>query len=437
MGDGRYYTYYQFFSVILITILTMFVIANIVYSYYRNSKRDNMKSVYIIFYSILVFIIARIIESVTPSIELAINLRNIQAIVFLLVNILILYYLFKIRYSILKLKNLNKQFILAFTSMGIVLYSSKILIKSYSFHNIKYSNIFFLIIFLFLILSIVLTTQVYFCKNKLNYIYSNKIIILLLSTFLIFPLLMYLLALIYQYQYIDFIEIAIFFIISIVLSLHVYTYSESGLTRYVFDKVGDVITDYVFVVDLSGHIIYRNQSVRNSILFTDSEVIDINNIRDLYNKQIDIKSNQIGKEYIQLKSNKSNLYFIYKKNMLKNKEKIIGYIITIIEITDLMSLLFDLQDKKEELKKVNMKLKNYSKVVYHFEKEKEINALLEKIITSGAERMTYLADMINNTKENIDEPLFEKQIDITIRKSNEILEDVRKMVSTYREYYGG
>ena len=38
MGDGRYYTYYQFYSVILLVILSMFVISSMIIAYLRIKK---------------------------------------------------------------------------------------------------------------------------------------------------------------------------------------------------------------------------------------------------------------------------------------------------------------------------------------------------------------------------------------------------------------
>lgn len=111
-----------------------------------------------------------------------------------------------------------------------------------------------------------------------------------------------------------------------------------------------------------------------------------------------------------------------------------GFIITISNISDLIKLMVNLEKKKEESRIVNEKLKNYSNVVYHIEKEKEINNLLEEIVSLRDIQMKYLSGLILDTKEKLSDDIFEKHIDNAINKTNEILEDVRATVSKYREY---
>ena len=138
-----------------------------------------------------------------------------------------------------------------------------------------------------------------------------------------------------------------------------------------------------------------------------------------------------------LKKEEFKHYLTYKKSELRERGELLGYIITITEITDLIELLFELEDKKKKSKTTNNQLKNYSKIVYHIEKEKEINTLLQEIIDSREDQMKQLSEMIVEIKEKIDDPLFEEQIDVAISKSNEILHDIRNTVSTYREHFGG
>lgn len=112
----------------------------------------------------------------------------------------------------------------------------------------------------------------------------------------------------------------------------------------------------------------------------------------------------------------------------------IGRVLTITNITELISLLNDLEEKKSESEKLNEELKNYTKVVYHLEKEKKINNLLEEIVLTRDSQMNYLIQLINDTKEVIDDTSFENSIEQSIEQSNAILNDVRDTVTKYREY---
>jgi hypothetical protein len=157
----------------------------------------------------------------------------------------------------------------------------------------------------------------------------------------------------------------------------------------------------------------------------------------LFNGDVSVKSNHLGKDYLLFKKDKSKHYFIYKKALLREMGKSVGYIMTITEITELIELLFSLEDKKKKSKDTNSQLINYSKVVYHIEREKELSNLLEEVINSREEQMKFLSQIISGIKENKDEQLFEDNIDVAISKSNEILYEVRNTVSTYREHFGG
>ena len=119
---------------------------------------------------------------------------------------------------------------------------------------------------------------------------------------------------------------------------------------------------------------------------------------------------------------------------MESGQKNIGFIITITNITDLIKLLVNLENKKEESIIANEKLKKYSDVVYHVEKEKRINILLEEVLSLRDIQMQRLSQMIFDTKEKSNEKNFEGSVDVAINLANEILEEVRDTVSKYREY---
>jgi transcriptional regulator with PAS, ATPase and Fis domain len=236
-------------------------------------------------------------------------------------------------------------------------------------------------------------------------------------------------------DYLDFAEILFFITLSVMFNIIMYSQSSSGLTILAFDKIGDILQDYVFVTNVDGNVIHKNKMANQSDLFISDEKIDIDNIKNIYRIKPDIKKNSHGNEYAKLEYKNKELYFIHKHDFLKDKEEIIGHIITIIDITNLMNLLYSLEDKKEKSKETNAKLKHYSEVVYHIEKEKEINVLLEEILYSREKEMQSLIDKINLLIQNEND--FLEQIDHVVCFNQRILEDVRKAVRTYRQYYGG
>ncbi len=446
MGDGRYYTYYQFFNIVLVTFLTMLAVASATYSYYRLSDKRSRRHAYTIFSLIVIFAVLHVAEGLIPHLIYAKVLRNMKgSLMIALMSSYVMHSIFIWQGLTHKIKvkryNLLKKIVLRSYKVGVfLLIISGMLIKDYKFHNVNYSPIYKGIILVLLVTYvffnvIVMTIQSrrYGFEVKGNKIHVN---IMILKFLLISPLFFYIIALFKDNMSLDFIEILIGFSYTFLLNLELYTYDEAGITLHAFDKMGDMSLDCIFVTDMSGKILYRNKSSRHSNFFKPVEVVEKQHIQTLFHDEIVIKSNHMGKEYIVLKHNAHKHYFAFKSVTLKEHSKSIGYIITITEITLLINLLHELEERREVSKAVNQKLKNQALVVYRLEKEKEISALLEEIINSRETQMNVLSQMIDRTKLNIDLPTFESDIEEAIQKSNLILEDVRKTVSTYRAYYG-
>lgn len=430
MGDGRYYTYYQFFDVILITFLAMFAIGSILYCHYRKNTDTDIFHIYLSFSLIILFSILKIVETIIPNLVYASILRNVELGVLLLLLNLVL-----INNSIIK-HNKRKIIPILIVLLMIIAFTEMFII-SYKFHDISYSyfykgllGISFVIISIFSIRDIFITT-----KNE--EFSSNKVISGFRFLFLVIPAFAYLIIVINNRSYTCYFEILLAISYTIYLDFMFNMGSESSLSMLAFDKIGDMSTNYIFVIDTSYKLIYKNEAVQKSGFFAGVENIDISNITAIFIGDSIKNSTHFGKEYIRLKIGSEKNYFTYKIVSLNHNEEDIGYIITITNLTDLIKLLIDLENKKEQSKSANERLKNHSKVVYHLEKEKEINNLLEEIVSSRDEQMKYLSELISDTKDKIDDEHFEKYIDVSIKKSNEILEEVRLTVSKYREYYGG
>ena len=92
MGDGRYYTYYQFFDVLFSAIVVIYSVFSVVYCYYRKNRESDITNIYISFICILVFAVLRVIESVIPNLAICLKLRNLQiAAIYALINLIIVF----------------------------------------------------------------------------------------------------------------------------------------------------------------------------------------------------------------------------------------------------------------------------------------------------------------------------------------------------------
>jgi hypothetical protein len=320
-------------------------------------------------------------------------------------------------------------------SVIVILTKGKFLIVNYNFYKTEFYIAY--IIIWGLLFAIILTYILWICfsKKQIHKIYSNRSSGIILSVFLLIPIGIYSVMLVKKFSYIDFAEIFILFMLSVVFNIIMYSQSPSGITVLTFNKIGDIINDYVFVTDIYGKVIYKNSRVNQSNFFVTDETIDLDDLEKIYKPSAIKIYNTEGNESIKMCCMGKDCYFTHRSDPLKNNEVTIGYIITIVDISELMELLHLLEQMKEKAKDANMKLKNYAEVVYNVEKEKEINVLLEKILSSREKDMRQLIKNIEELieHENLqEENEFQEKIDFLINYNQRILEDVRETVSSYK-----
>ena len=436
MGDGRYYTIYQFFSVSLLVMLAMIVITGMLIGYIRNKNSDNARAVFRLFFVLVVLMTLKVVELVIPGISIGFMIRCIIAMAII---IMFLEWFIYLNHHVFKIvqgkKSLFARAIFRIAAMMLILTTlftnGRLIITRYDFLNTRFSGFYAALLIALSVLVSIFITWILASKKQMNKLYKNSVLALGLVMLLLCPLVLYSVLVFYHADYVDFAEILIFTAFGVLFSIIMNKQVPLGLTVLAFNRIGDIIQDYIFVTDMTGKVIYRNRQANQSAYFVKDEKITIENINKLYTTEPIIKQNAEGNEYVKLKYKKETRYFSHKYEPLKEQGKTIGQIITIVDITKLMNLLFSLEDQKKKSEEVHAKLKNYSKVVYHVEKEKKINALLEEIVSSRENEMQHLIAGIEELIEN--EGDFKEQVDPVIRFNQKILEDVRKAVSTYRQ----
>ena len=436
MGDGRYYTFYQFFSVSLLVMLSVIVIAGMLMGYYRNKNNEKAKAVFRLFLVLAVLMTLKVVELVIPGINKGFLIRCIIALIIIFMFLEGFIYL---NHHVFKIIQGKKSFFVRtvfriaamMLMVAMVFTKGRLIISQYHFFHTRFSGFYAALLIALSVLVIIFITWVLASKKQINIIYKNSVSALGLVMLLLGPLALYSVMVFYHADYVDFAEILVFAASGVLFSIIMNKQAPLGLTVLAFNRIGDIIQDYIFVTDMTGKVIYKNRKANQSDFFVKDEKINIENIKKLYITEPIIKQNAEGNEYAQLKYKMKTVYFSHKYEPLKEKGKTIGQIITIVDITKLMNLLFSLEDQKQKSEEVHAKLKNYSKVVYHVEKEKEINALLEEIVSSRENEMQRLIAGIDALIEN--EGDFKEQVDPVIRFNQKILEDVRKAVSTYRQ----
>lgn len=426
MGDGRYYTYYQFFDVFITMILAMLAVGGLAYCYYRkNSKSYNLKF-YIGICMIVFFAILRVIESVMPFLDLAESVRNIE------VTLILILYLFVatifngweiskiIYYSILIL-------------IPILTLCFKPFVQYYDFHQIYYTHN-------FKILFAIETISLYVLAGlKLHGHHVSKAPLTLWKYCLLVmcPATVYLGLLALNHRSIDYIEVGLMALLLSYIVLLFLANNESAYTLLAFDKMGDMGPNYIFVIDGLGQLVYKNKAVDNTNFFKNNHIIRPDKIAQMFDTD-EVKSlHYHNNDYVELVIDQQKYYLSYKLTPLFEQGNMAGYIMTFTDITALLDLLMMLEDRHRQSTSIHHKLKKYSKVVYHTEKEREINQLLDEIIVMRDEQMEELYKMIQYAKNHLENESFEAHVNGAITKSNTILEEVRCMVTKYRKHYGG
>ncbi|GMQ57306.1 hypothetical protein AN1V17_17010 [Vallitalea sediminicola] len=206
------------------------------------------------------------------------------------------------------------------------------------------------------------------------------------------------------------------------------------ISSSIFGAVKDFILDYVFITDENGYIIYKNTRVMNSNIFNRTNIFDVENIQNIFSDEVTTRI-AYDKSFIKyVGSREMKIYFQYNKKELLKDNQIVGYIITFIDITELINMLDELKIKQNQTTRANNKLTKYKDIVYEMEKEKEINNLLSEIANNQYKSMRKLKTNIDELSKNVDDD-FDKNIVDIIQHAKDDLQDVRSAVTAYMNYY--
>ncbi|GAA0179545.1 hypothetical protein SH2C18_23930 [Clostridium sediminicola] len=444
MGDGRYYSTHQFCTIIFLTILIIFLIISTMLSVYRNFGSKDSKYVLSIYILSGALLFLRFVEEVIISEYIAYIIKNIESMIFLVINYMLLGYL--LRYVISNYYKITKKFIQLVNIFSCMFFSilllmsllnSKFIIKEYSFFSIRFGIGYMILLYVAFWLILISTSFIFLRKPDKDFdtkLFNNKKFSIAIFIFWIIPLSIYILGiLLHSYNIIELFMYLLFLIGFNLIANYLRPYR---ITSSIFYNVKDLILDYVFIIDINGSVIHKNNSAELSEVFQNVKKIDVDNLEPLFKKKIMIRSSY-NKKFIKYLDEGSNKYFSYNIKNLKNKDEIVGSIITFIDITKLIKMLDNLKKQQSDTEKINEKLYHYSKIVYRLEKEKEINMLLDQIAVNQEKSMHELRNHIQELIQEQDKEKFALDIEHIILDAKKDLADVRSAVSAYMQYYGG
>lgn len=375
MGDGRYYSALQFFNTLILLLLLMLITVNLVTILYKQISRK-MSNWFIALYSGLwVTIILRLAEEVVVGPRTVVLFNHIGQWLLITICLGILWAL-----GALFRKTLEP------TTSITQTYGTNELLKVWG---------------IFLLPSIFYGIVILMNQPWVNY---------------------------YQLFYYGILAYSLNRLLTLIVPY------EINLTLFTHTK--DMILDYVFITDVKGTVIFQNNNSETDSYFNSMKVLDYNNIAAIFNRQVEHQKLR-GKDYIKYEGQDSPIYFSYSIKELLRRGTAVGAIITFTDVTGLMLLLEDLDQRNGDKKRINQELQQYATIVYRLEKEKEIQQLLESIAQNQEKSMLLLKDEIHKTLQLETEESFIENLEVMILSAKENLHDVRTAVSTYKTYYRG
>ncbi len=220
------------------------------------------------------------------------------------------------------------------------------------------------------------------------------------------------------------------FVLQFVLLADQLTSSSLGVN--LFTDIKKVVLDYVIITNAGGHVAYASEQVINSPFFDLQSKMSIADISSFFVGDVTLRES-FAKQFIRLRTNQ-NYYFQFNKKEIYSNNKLGGYILTFVDISDLIALLDDYEAKREAVFKSNVRLRRYKDKVYQIEREKEVNHLLREIAENQEKSLVDLNHDIAQLA--LEDENFQSKIDDLIARAKANLNDVRQAVTTYKNYYG-
>jgi len=203
------------------------------------------------------------------------------------------------------------------------------------------------------------------------------------------------------------------------------------VSSVLFSDVKKQMLDYVFIISNHGDVIFKNDNVGKSNLFKDLQTIDIQEIDKIFMDKVMVRK-AFSKEFIKLQL-REPVYLKYNQKEIIEKGKLAGYILTFVDLTELVIMIDHLSDKQKETARINNELIKYKETVYDKVKEQEINQLLDQVADNQQKSMLDLKEKIE--KLDMEDKDFISQIENLISTAKSNLKDVRQEVTKYINDY--
>jgi|GEM_PF-1380824 len=415
MGDGRYYSVEQFQNIVILTLIIIYVTSIFMMLLYKTSTDKKSRRLLRPSLLLLTGLILRFCEEVIVNVEMIYQFRLLWMFTFISCHILfildIIYINKKSRYAL--------DAILIFIPLMITIYFIPEIFIINKTPLLQYGRVFDVFLGLSIIINMINSVKLYQKTNIKAFIYYYWLL-WIIPTIVIWGFVLVkghdhimILCLVYPLYAVGLYKIAL-----------LRTPYRTGIT--VFRNIRNMLDDYIYITDENGDLIYTNKKARQAAFLKNVKTIDLESLNNMFDKEIHIRE-AYNKSFIKYYGD-NEMYFSFSKSVLSEKDQNVGYIITLMDITELIQMLDMLGEKQEETTLLNRQLLEYKEIVYEFEKENETIKILNEISEKQETAMVKLNELVDGLGMSRQ---FETDISNIISKAKEDLSDVRMAVSTY------
>ncbi|WDP84411.1 MAG: hypothetical protein HUN05_03980 [Desulfobacter sp.] len=201
-----------------------------------------------------------------------------------------------------------------------------------------------------------------------------------------------------------------------------------------FANINDLIKDAILVCDPGNNIIFRNRQARDAdFLVQEAVAIPGGRPERIFSKDM-VRCRKYG--FNTFTSANNGRYMDCRTKEIRQGKRLVGRALVICDITDLISMLALQADQKARLEAVNQKLGQYSNIVFDLEKEKEVSSLVTNITQTQEQFMESFRQRIKALGQMEQGGGFDSQVETLIEDAKRNLAEVRDTVGRYRRYYG-
>ena len=434
MGDGRYYTWFQFLSTAYSLLLALILLVSIIYLGLKSRMQRTLKYILLIQVSCLFVVLANFYENLIFNETAAYVLRYFQLAIGLLVGLLTIQLFFGLSRLIFEIE---VGLLMAYMLLGTVFPELMGMIAQYRMNVVTVSASYQVLALLMTFIGMV--GAIYFLvRGRRASVLERKKNALITFGLLLPGVLFVALLLIDNLSGVRWHYYAILLGLASIMMAY-FKYAPGEIVPINFLAMVDRIEETVLLYDEHQRLIYVNQTNL-------SEKIDFFNFpcQNCYDQLIDYLWHEPVEQdptadYINLKTEMDHELYFFRcyKNIIEKEGHTIGYLAVLEDVSDIERTLENLKNQKDQLDQLNARLTEHAKVVAKVEIEQERSRLLLEVQNELGHRLAELTKMIENILGCMDAPEALGQIKESCQLSKSTLQAIRRAVVDYRTSYEG